>query len=242
MKCTYKHWHSALVTAAMSVVAAGCAHNSPHLVAPGDSPVRVVGGSINLLDDKGWTQTSVPSSGSCLTNVVINGVDVQVDVCNYTSEMIPMKTITIENVTDAGGAIYTADNPVSITVASPWKINVYASKDDGTVDTNGISVCSSTSANPSSGSAGACDALTTSTASPYVTIAPIASYGFYAPDPNTKAKDKIDKRYHNPNANLTNCPFEHCEDMNQIAVTMGTGSPTVYTCITSAECKIKIGK
>jgi hypothetical protein len=185
-----------------------------HILQGGDSPIRVAGGSIHLIEDRGWSKTYTPPSGSC-GNVV--------DVCNYTSHPIDTTKLQIENVKDAAGHRYPVDSPKVISVSGRWTIQVFASKDDGSLDTNGVLVCTSTNV-------GTCD---TGPRNNFVTIKPQPqlSYGFY---PNDLVNDK---RYHNPSA----CPNGHCEEMNQIALTMA-GSTTYYTCLSSVECKIKIGQ
>jgi hypothetical protein len=180
----------------------------------GDSPVRVVGGSIELWDDKGWRQTYSPHNG-CVSNMV--------DLCNYTSETFPTTAVTIENVTDVGGISYPVGHPKQIAVTGRWIINVFASKDDGTPDMNGVSLCTS-------GSGGNCDSGGRSN---YVTIQRKGSYGFY---PNETANKK--HRYHN----TANCPKQKCENMNRVEVFMnGSSTPDVYSCKASVGCKINIG-
>jgi hypothetical protein len=206
-----------LVTfAAIAAILGGLIGYLVHTTQNGDSPVRVVGGSIHLLEDRGWTQTTPGPPSNCVSGPV--------DICNYTSQLIDTTKLLIENVKDSAGHDHPVDNPKRINVTGRWTIDVYASKDDGTQDTNGVSLCTSAST-------GSCDS---GTRSDYVTIQHRGSYGFY---PNDPAKQK---RYHN--GNLANCPNGHCEDMNRIEVTINGGPADVYTCNSSVECKIKIGQ
>jgi len=190
----------------------------------GDSPIVVAGGSIHFLvlplvkppSGTGWLPVGncAPASNS------------SVDACQYytSSTVDTTQNILIENVTDSGGMVHIIGYPISIPVAISWTINVYAP------DMNGIQVCSSVQ------TGGGCDTVGTSG---YVTMQPIplTPYGLYPGDP------PHDKRYHNPAMGTSGCPGNHCEDMNQIQVTVNGSeiATSPFSCITSAGCRIGIG-
>jgi hypothetical protein len=180
------------------------------------SPVRVVGGSIHLVDKNGWTRTYTPPGETCN-----DPVHFPVNHCHYTSESVHTEVVYLENVVGH-------DVPLNIPVTGPWKIEVYASQDDGTKGPDGVVLCTSSSG-------GICDS---GNRSGFVTIQPFGpdNYGFY-PEPSG---DSTDRKYHN--GNLANCPYGRCEDMNTITLTMNGGAPVDYACSKPLECIVRVGQ
>ena len=189
------------------------------------SPVRVVGGSIHMVDKNGWTRTYTPPAETCN-----DPVHFPVNHCHYTSESINTTRLYFENVIAPDGSQHDVNHPLNIPVTGRWKIDVYASQDDGTtVDSNGVSLCTSSSAAIQDN----CDQ---GNRSPYVTIRPLGAYGFYPESP----ADHVNRNYHS--GNLANCPHGHCEDMNTITLTMNGGAPVDYRCIASLNCVVRVGQ
>jgi hypothetical protein len=185
------------------------------------SPVRVVGGSIHMVDKNGWTRTYTPPAETCN-----DPVHFPVNHCHYTSESINTTRLYFENVIAPDGSQHDVNHPLNIPVTGRWKIDVYASQDDGTKDSNGVALCTSSNG-------GSCDSGNRSS---FVTIQPLGSYGFY-PEPSG---DSTDRKYHN--GNLANCPYGRCEDINTITLTMNGGAPVDYACIRPLECVVRVGQ
>ncbi len=137
------------------------------------------------------------------------------DICHYTSQTLDTTKITIEGV---GG--HPAGSPATVTVTGAWTINVFATKADGTPDTNGVTVCSSRIVG------GMCDAGSPNN---YVTIQPLGTHGFYSGETSNS-----EHHYHDASCG-------GCENMKQIQIIMTGSAPATYVCIRSPGCKISIG-
>ncbi len=194
---------------------AGCSRISIfapiHKTSPPESPVIVKGGSIDFLARKGWNWSSTNTPCSMPGTIIPDMNPCYVSSPSTNPAHLDTSKITIVGVTGPG----VTNDSIQLAAGQPWKITVFESKADGSLDTNGVFMCSS-DANGNCNQAG------------YVTIQATSGDGFYNVNPT-------DMKYHHYNCKPS--LQDQCEGMKAVSF---NGAAT-YTCKASNGCFVYIG-
>jgi hypothetical protein len=188
--------------------------------APGNSPVKVVGGSMTFRAKGGWT--NVTGNIWKATNTPDTSV-IQLERVTYSGNSGQPDTVTIANIN------------------VPWQIEVDGRTPDGTAVSsgpNGVIVC-----------VGTISATTCTQSAGNLQIVPIGSALFYGSpaltwDPTNKQYDGL--RYKDFTKDSTDATKDcskagwFCESIYQIKITLGNGSPMTFLC-PDGECRVNIG-
>ena len=190
--------------------------------APGNSPVKVVGGSMTFRAKGGWTN----GTGNIwkATNAPDTSV-IQLERVTYSGNSGPPDTVTIANIN------------------VPWQIEVDGRTPDGKAVSSG-----SSGPNGAIVCVGTISGTTCAQSAGNLQIVPIGSASFYGPaltwDPTNKQYDGL--RYKDPTKDNSTPPKDcsqagwFCESIYQIIITLGKGNPITFLC-PDGECRVNIG-
>jgi hypothetical protein len=179
--------------------------------APGNSPVKVVGGSMTFRAKGGWT--NVTGNIWKATNAPDTSV-IQLERVTYSGNSGQPDTVTISNIN------------------VPWQIEVDGRTPDGTAVSsgpNGVIVC-----------VGTISVTTCTQSAGNLQIVPIGSASFYGADALTWDATQYQGVRYKDQTSPCDKAGHFCESIYQIKITLGNGSPITFLC-PDGECRVNIG-